>query len=124
MPIWFGTVFQLTPSSGQWTETILHRFQGGKDGANPHNVSLVRDQAGNLYGTTLMGGQSVCNCGTAFKLTPGTDGQWTRRSVYAFDSEHGSFPNAGLVIDATGNLYGTAVDGGSSGFGVVFEIMP
>jgi uncharacterized repeat protein (TIGR03803 family) len=119
-----GTVFELTQSSGQWTETILHRFQGGKDGANPYSVSLVRDQVGNLYGTTVMGGQSVCNCGTVFKLTPGTDGQWTRRSVYAFDGKHGSFPYAGLVINATGTLYGTAVGGGSSGFGVVFEIMP
>jgi uncharacterized repeat protein (TIGR03803 family) len=119
-----GTVFELTPSANAWTETVLHKFQAGKDGAVPYNVALVLDQGGALYGTTLLGGRNACNCGTAFKLTPNSNGKWTRSSLYAFDGRHGSNPNAGLIFDATGNLYGTAGGGGAAGFGVVFEITP
>ena len=117
-----GTVFELTPSANTWTEAVLHRFQGGNDGAVPYNVALVLDQAGALYGTTLLGGRSACTCGTAFKLTPGSNGKWNRSLLEAFDGKNGSNPNAGLIFDATGNLYGTAGGGGSDGFGVVFEI--
>jgi uncharacterized repeat protein (TIGR03803 family) len=119
-----GTIFELMPSGNAWTETVLHKFQGGWDGAVPYNVALVVDQAGALYGTTLLGGQSACNCGTAFKLTPSSNGKWSRSSLYAFDGKHGSNPDAGLIPDATGNLYGTAGGGGADGFGVVFEITP
>jgi uncharacterized repeat protein (TIGR03803 family) len=119
-----GTIFELTPSAGEWTKTMLHRFQGGKDGANPYVGSLVFDPAGNLYGTTLFGGRSTCNCGTAFKLTLRSDGKWSESLLYAFDGKHGSTPFAGLILDATGNLYGTTSGGGSDGFGVVFEITP
>ncbi len=119
-----GTVFELTPSATAWTETVLHIFQNKKDGAYPYNVALVFDQAGALYGTTTSGGRSDCGCGTAFKLTPSSSGKWSKRSLYAFDGTHGADPNAGLILDATGNLYGTASGGGDGIFGVVFEITP
>jgi uncharacterized repeat protein (TIGR03803 family) len=119
-----GTVFKLTPSGNAWTETVLHRFQGGRDGANPYNVALVLDQAGALYGTTVYGGRSTCDCGTAFKLTPASNGKFNRTLLYAFDGKHGANPNAGVILDAMGNIFSTAVGGGSDGFGVVFEITP
>jgi uncharacterized repeat protein (TIGR03803 family) len=119
-----GTVFKLTPSAGGWTETVIHSFQGAEDGANPYNVSLVSDQAGNLYGTTLFGGLAACDCGAAFKLAPSTGGTWSNSLLYAFDGVHGSTPDAGLILDAARNLYGTTSEGGSDGFGVVFKITP
>jgi uncharacterized repeat protein (TIGR03803 family) len=119
-----GTVFELTSSAGVWTETILHKFQGGTDGSTPYNVALVIDSAGALYGTTLLGGRSACNCGTVFKLTPGSSGKWSRKTLYAFDGTRGSNPNAGLIFDGTGSLYGTANSGGADGLGVAFKITP
>lgn len=119
-----GTVFELTPSANAWTETVIHKFQSGWDGAVPYNVALVRDQAGALYGTTLLGGRSTCDCGTVFKLTPGSNGKWSRSSLYAFDGKHGGNPDAGVTLDPKGNLYGTAGGGGARGFGVVFEVTP
>ena len=64
----FGTVYKLTPvPQGQWTETILYRFQGGADGAVPYG-GLTMDQAGHLYGTTAFGGHS--GNGVAFEIVP------------------------------------------------------
>lgn len=71
-----GTVFELTPTSGGWSEAVLYSFQAGGDGIYP-NSNLVIDAAGNLYGTTLLGGAGDCNgngCGVVFQLTPPTDG--------------------------------------------------
>lgn len=63
-------------------------------------------------------------CGTAFKLTPASNGKFNRTLLYAFDDKHGANPNAGVILDAMGNIFGTAVGGGSDGFGVVFVITP
>ena len=90
--------------------------------------SLLSDASGNLYGTTLLGGNigSVCStgCGTVFKLTHGTSG-WTESVLYAFQGgADGASPYDGLAFDAGGNLYGTTNSGGTSGYGVVFELAP
>jgi len=114
-----GVVFQLSPY------TVLYRFctQGFPctDGATPSRGRLLAD-GGNLYGTTLYGGAS--GAGTIFKLTPG--GKET--VLYSFCSQpncsDGAQPVAGLIADSAGNLYGTTGDGGASGAGVVFEVMP
>jgi len=79
-----GTVFQLAPPStegGPWVETVLYRFTGASDGATPW-ASLIIDDAGNLYGSTLFGGEA-CGCGVVFKLArPTTEGgSWTVRPV-------------------------------------------
>ena len=70
-----GTVFELTPGSGGWSETVLYTFTGGSDGREPY-ARLLSDASGNLYGTTMLGGNigSVCStgCGTVFKLTHGS----------------------------------------------------
>ena len=83
--------------------------------ANP-TPDCASTRAGNLYGTTLLGGNigSVCSegCGTVFKLTPGTSG-WTESVLYAFQGAgDGASPYDGLALDAAGNLYGTAGAGG------------
>jgi uncharacterized repeat protein (TIGR03803 family) len=96
-------------------------FTGGADGGFPY-AGLVRDKAGNLYGTTLEGGISACGtgCGTVFKL----DKHRTETVLHRFtgNSEDGAFPWAGLVVDAAGNLYGTTSGGGLFGWGSVFKL--
>ncbi len=113
-----GTVFKIAPT-GQ--ETILYRFEGVPDGANPYR-GLVRDSAGNLYGTTGVGG--VSNVGTVFMLN--ANGEETILHNFAGPPD-GTFPYAGLLRDAAGNLFGTTGGGGDnplcpSGCGTVFEI--
>jgi uncharacterized repeat protein (TIGR03803 family) len=119
-----GTAFELNSSTG-WTKTILHQFLGlfYGDGANPNG--LVFDAGGNLYGTSVGGGQF--NPGTIFKLSPGTGG-WTETVLYSFTGgDDGAYPSAALNIDASGNLYGTTLWGGPAGDtvgGVAFEFTP
>jgi uncharacterized repeat protein (TIGR03803 family) len=118
-----GTVFELVApqqKSGPWQEVVLYSFGTGTDGASP--VSGVNlDAAGNLYGTTSLGGAK--GLGTVFKLTPGAT--WTERILHHFqDGADGAYPYAGLVADALGNLYGAATQGGANGGGTVFRLRP
>jgi uncharacterized repeat protein (TIGR03803 family) len=122
-----GTVFKLTPASGGWTQSVLYTFTGGADGREPY-ARLLFDATGNLYGTTLLGGNigSVCStgCGTVFKLTPASSG-WTETVLYAFaGGTDGASPYAGLAFDAAGKLYGTTSGGGTSGNGAIFKLTP
>ena len=127
-----GTVFELTPATGgTWTESVLYSFQdNGSDGTNPASA-LVIDGSGNLYGTTSATGSCVAGCGTVFELSPGVGSAWTETVVYSFSSSDndGNTPQGGLVIDASGNLYGTTAFGGNgscfnglSGCGTVFAL--
>ncbi len=118
-----GTVFELTPGAGgTWTEHVLHNFGTGTDGVGP-SARLIFDAAGNLYGTTYVGGTS--SSGTAFELTPAGGGTWTERALHNFGSgTDGVAPQAGLIFDAAGNLYGTTNVGGTYNLGTVFELMP
>jgi uncharacterized repeat protein (TIGR03803 family) len=129
-----GTVFELSPlSGGGWQETVLYAFNGGADGENPR-AGLVFDAEGNLYGTTLQGGNlTACTlgCGTAFKLTPSETGQWKKTILRTFNgTTDGANPHAGLVFDSAGNLYGTNYWGGTTpacpagDCGTVFELTP
>lgn len=108
-----GTVFKLDTFG---TESVLLSFTGEPDGANP-SAGLVFDPSGNLFGTTSNGGAS--NFGTVFKLDP-----FGKESVlYSFTGgADGEIPDAGLILDAAGNLYGTTFRGGTSGLGTVFEL--
>ncbi len=119
-----GTVFELTPAAGgTWTEKVLHNFSSTRtDGAFPAS-GLIFDGAGNLYGTTIFGGASGAGNGTAFELTPTAGGGWTEKVLYSFGPD-GTYPQAGLVFDTAGNLYGTTPQGGAYGWGTVFELTP
>jgi len=126
----WGTAFELTPSGGSWTETVLHSFNvDGTDGILPYDT-LIRDPAGNLYGTTAGGGMTGCpyfGCGVVFELTPVAGGNWTETVIHSFspNSNDGDNPVTGLIFDGAGNLYGTTSGGGTcggSGCGTVFEI--
>jgi uncharacterized repeat protein (TIGR03803 family) len=115
-----GAVFKLDKTGN---ETILYSFTGGADGANPTG-GLVRDAAGNLYGTTTAGGSSACpfdaGCGVVFELD--TTGSLT--VLHSFDGADGTAPTGTLWRDTLGNLYGVASSGGASDAGVVFKITP
>ena len=114
-----GTVFKLTPSNGGWTKTTLYQFTGGQDGGQPASA-LVRDSAGNYYGSTTTGGPGGVG-GTIFELSPSGEG-WNFSVLHSFGSGVGPF--APLTMDAAGNLYGTTNMGGSYSFGTVFELSP
>jgi uncharacterized repeat protein (TIGR03803 family) len=123
-----GTVFQLTPSGGSWTENIIHGFAGGggNDGQYP-NSGLVSDSAGNLYGATQDGGFNGSNTGTVFELTPNGDGSFTYNVIYSFGTARpndGVQPSGPLTIDAAGNVYGTTVYGGTYSYGTAYKLTP
>jgi uncharacterized repeat protein (TIGR03803 family) len=118
-------------SAAASAQTTIYSFSG-PDGASPLG-KLVFDQAGNLYGTTQLGGAN--GGGSVFELSPNGDGTWTETTIYSFcqtaGCTDGSNPLAALIFDAAGNLYGTAVGGGArcplegtAGCGVVFELSP
>jgi uncharacterized repeat protein (TIGR03803 family) len=115
------------------TEVTIYSFTGSPDGYAPL-AGLVADPAGNLYGTTGAGGGSpggcggLFGCGTVFELTPPSyeGGDWTETILFAFQdgSNDGGSPEAPLILDAGGNLYGTTYKGGAFGAGTVFELSP
>jgi uncharacterized repeat protein (TIGR03803 family) len=115
-----GTVFELKPGSGgSWTFSVIYSFTGGKDGFAPAFGSLIRDKAGNLYGTAEMGGKGS---GTVFELIRTKSG-WKEKTLYEFSGGNDAgYPLAGLSWDATGNLYGATVRGGTGNAGAVFEL--
>jgi uncharacterized repeat protein (TIGR03803 family) len=118
-----GTVFELSPQAGEdWTAKILYSFnRGGADGQSPA-TGVIMDSAGNLYGSTQGGGPH--NDGIVFKLSPAARGAWAEEILHNFNFTDGFFPDAPLIIDASGHLYGTTLLGGANGGGEVFEIIP
>jgi uncharacterized repeat protein (TIGR03803 family) len=124
-----GSIVELTPQpGGTWNSTTLYTFTGGNDGKLPESGVIV-DHAGNLYGTTLLGGGST-QCGVVYELSPQTNGSWTESILHSFTgtASDGCYPQAEVIVDHKGNLYGTTQDGGlgpcTSGCGVVFELSP
>jgi uncharacterized repeat protein (TIGR03803 family) len=133
-----GVVFELSPTvSGPWTETVIYSFSSESDGMEPQGP-LVRDGHGNLFGTTPIGGSVGNNCGypyygcgTVFEISPSTSG-WIKTTLYTFlGAADGAIPRGGVVLDSSGNLYGTAEQAGNAngcvynsnpGCGVVFTL--
>jgi hypothetical protein len=108
-----GVLFQLTPpvkNGRAWTETILHRFTAGNDGAG-RNGGLIFDAKGSLYGTAATGGDAQ-GYGVVFRLTPTSNGHWSQTTLHEFTGgQDGQDPAAGLTVDKTGDLYGTSIGG-------------
>jgi uncharacterized repeat protein (TIGR03803 family) len=145
LPVLIGFIVQAAqPAHAQYVETVPYTFTGGSDGA-ASSANLIADSNGNLYGTTVNGGNSgsACpgqnpptGCGVVFELSSpkGGSGSWTQTVLYTFSGgDDGAYPQAGLVMDAKGNLYGTTSNGGDmsgsvcsglGGCGVVFELSP
>lgn len=133
-----GTIFKLSPSVDGWQETVLYSFCKPSpnnicvDGSVPE-AGLIADSAGNLYGTTVFGGEDGCvgfpGCGVVFKLAP--DGTYSVLHVF-HGGDDGALPQAPLTIDDSGNLYGSTLRGGgstscnrgASGCGTIFMIPP
>ncbi len=111
-----GTVFELSPNSdGTWSATMLYAFTGGADGDQPLSGVII-DKGGNLYGATPLGGLGG---GVIYELSPNTNGAWTQNVLHTFtgSSSDGWIPSS-LLLDPTGNLYGTTTSG------AIFELSP
>ncbi len=136
-----GTVFNLKPPPNRpksfanpWVETVIYRFGFYTDGAQPYSEVLF-DAAGNLYGTTAAGGPNDdhdgidggggCgyHCGTVYELSP-SNGGWAETTIFAFSEDSSANPQAGLVFDQAGNLYGVTADEGQEGMGSIFQLQP
>ena len=114
----YGTVVKLDPAGKL---IVLHSFTGGKDGAYLVG-GLTLDQAGNLYGTTQLGGAH--GDGVVFMGTPRQDGKFQGKILHAFAGHPGAEPISTMVFDAKGNLYGTADGYSEQGHGSIFELTP
>jgi uncharacterized repeat protein (TIGR03803 family) len=112
-----GAIFKIDPSG---KETVLYFFTGGTDGGTPLG-GLVRDEAGNLYGTTSEGGNAQQSCGTVYKLDTSNHLTvlYTFPSCFAFADDG---PQSGLVRDGKGNLYGTTYTDGTAFLGTIYKI--
>jgi uncharacterized repeat protein (TIGR03803 family) len=116
-----GVVYQLKPANGAWKLNVIHTFTGGADGLGGSAGRLIFDAAGNMYGTSTVGG--VNGKGTIFELTH-SQGTWTLTTLYAFkDTPDGALPYGGLIFDKAGNLYGTTYYAGANDFGTVYRLV-
>jgi hypothetical protein len=120
-------VFELIPlSNGAWKEDIIHDFiADGTDGVQP-GAGVIVDRSGNILGTTI--GSSGRGFGTVYELIPKGDGSFSEKILLNFTGLDGERPEGSLILDPSGNIYGTTNLGGSFGgmfgYGTVFEIMP
>jgi uncharacterized repeat protein (TIGR03803 family) len=123
-----GTVFELSPSNGTWTHTVLYSFTGLADGGQPYK-GVTLDTKGNLYGAAVVGGSFAgpcveAGCGVVYKLA-NNGGTWTQTVIHTFrGGNDGQGPGSGLTFDKLGNLYGMTPIGGANGVGVIFQMKP
>ncbi len=119
-----GTVFEVTPTKSGGTENVIHSFGSGADATQPTGA-VIFGKKGTLYGSASRGGNSACNnqgCGAIFELTP-SEGTWTESILHQFTGgDDGAQPYGTPILGKGGNLLGTTISGGVSGYGVVFEL--
>lgn len=124
-------VFNLTPplsvcktAAPCWKYNVLYTFKGYPDGAEPAHGDLLWDQQGNIYGTTTVGGSG--EYGTVYEMMPPVPPSktWTERVIWNFTGPDGEYPQNAVMFDSSGNLLGTAKQGGANGFGTIFKLMP
>ncbi|MBA3915941.1 MAG: hypothetical protein H0X25_19235 [Acidobacteriales bacterium] len=124
----YGTVFMLSPSAGgTYKLTLLHSFGAFEnDGQNPYG-GLAFDSAGNLYGTTYLGGYPYggYRLGTVYQLLP-SGGKWIYKLLWSFNiTSHDGLESKGTpIVDAAGNIYGRTLLGGTTNDGAIFELSP
>jgi uncharacterized repeat protein (TIGR03803 family) len=115
-------VFRLRPTAhGPWTQNVLWRAASGGD---PDNIraGVIFDASGNLYGTSIYGGQY--GCGTVFEVIHNSDETWTEKNLHDFDCTDGYQATGGVIFDKAGNLYGTTSFGGTYNWGTVYKLSP
>ncbi len=120
-----GAVFELSPSGGSYTFKVIYSLVCHFSSCiGPYLGYLTVDSAGNIYGTTLNEGAN--SYGNVWELTPSGGGAYTFVDVHEFTLHNGDggFPDGGVILDAAGNLYGTATNGGSQFNGIIFQITP
>lgn len=120
----YGVVFELVNNSGSYSQKLLYSFQGNGDGGYP-DAGLVMDKSGNLFGTTTYGG--VNGAGNVLELV-NNSGSYTENVLYSFPNSYSSDEEttsfySNLIIDGSGNLYGTTAGGGANNDGTVFELV-
>jgi len=118
-----GTVYSLFETRGVWVGQLVYAFGGGSDGTYPLS-GLAMDSAGNLYGTTYVGGTD--NYGTVFELKAGKNNKFSHSVLYSFTGGNtdGTYPyyNDGVILDTKGNLYGATYEGDQYNAGTVYEL--
>ena len=131
----YGVTYRLTPPAkkGQpWNETVLYSFDRIDNEGNSPAATVTFDSAGNIYGTTISGGDPNCQagigCGVVYELSPpAKKGKgWTYTTLYAFQggSDDGAVPSGPIVFDSSGNLYGTTEAGGQTNGGTAYRVSP
>lgn len=125
-----GTVFKFTPTSGGgWHYSVIYRFKGGADGDQPRG-NVVSDRAGNLYGQTIFGGKNGVDCqdgcGTAFELSPNSNGTWKHAVIHTFAGypNDGGNPSSGVTLDPAGHIFAETDIAGAYENGTVFKLKP
>ena len=115
-----GTIYRLHPKPNDtWTLRVIHAFTGGSDGSSGSAGQMII-RNGHLYGAATTGGSGY---GTVFELKPTSAGEWSFKTLYAFQGQpDGSFPYGALLFDAAGNIYGTTYYGGSDGIGSIYKL--
>jgi len=129
-----GTAFSLTPPSGgklKWSEKVLYSFcglSGCADGADPVEASLLVDDQGNLFGTTVHGGDPTSDSGVVFELTPNArKTKWTETVLHTFCVSictDGESPVGGFAIDSSHSIFGVTSGGGAHSSGVLYKLVP
>ncbi len=116
-----ATLMLAQPAQAARKYHVLHKFLNNP--ASHPEAALVADSAGNLYGTTVAS-SGPGSSGTVFMLTPASNGKWSYSVLHQFNGTDGQFPLGSVILDASGNLYGTTERGGAYGLGTVFELSP